>query len=165
MEIAQETVIKILLQCKNLKLFHTLELLNAIQTIYKHSIQSEKPSDEEQSDLSKRISNIQINLENFCGTLKLEIVHVDHFRLKCEHMESLSIVCPLLKTININCIGEPNNLAYLCNFELLTELLVANTSSLMSFKFETYFLKALKGSLGKQLKSLHLTYVTDVNLR
>lgn len=79
MEIAQEIVLRILLQCKNLKFFHTLELLNEIQAIYKHSIQTEKPSNEEPSDLSKRISKIRINLENICGTLKLEIVYVDHF--------------------------------------------------------------------------------------
>lgn len=165
MEIAQETIIKILLKCKNLKLFHTLELLNAIASLYKFSTESKAPNDEELSNLSQKISQMQIKKEDFGGTLNLETVHVDHIRLKSEHMESLSIICPLLKTININCMGEPKNLAYLCNFDHLTELLIANTSSLMSFKFDTFLIKVLKGPLGKNLRSLHLTYLVDVNLR
>jgi hypothetical protein len=162
-EIYEETVIRILLKCQNLKCFHTLKLLDAITILYKYSMKNEFETDNIFSLFN--LSKIQNKLEKFCGTLKLETVHVDHLRLKSEQMESLSIICPLIKTLNINCIGESNNLAYLCNFSYLTELLIANTSCLMSYKFETYLLNAFKGSLGKQLKSLHLTYLVDVNLR
>jgi hypothetical protein len=156
-EIYEETVIRILLKCQNLKCFHTLKLLDAITILYKYSMKNEFETDNIFSLFN--LSKIQNKLEKFCGTLKLETVHVDHLRLKSEQMESLSIICPLIKTLNINCIGESNNLAYLCNFSYLTELLIANTSCLMSYKFEMYLLNAFKGSLGKQLKSLHLTHI------
>ena len=61
--------------------------------------------------------------------------------------------------------GSSKNLIYFSNFSLLTELLLANTDSLISFEYKGCFLTALKNSLGKQLKSLHLTYLVDVNLR
>lgn len=86
--------------------------------------------------------------------------------LNANKMEALVRSAPGLRHLNINCIGPNSCLAYLSHFRALAHLVLANTASLISFKFGGEFLTALRDSpLGRQLKKLHLIHIVDVNLR
>lgn len=81
-------------------------------------------------------------------------------------MDALAHLAPDLRQLNINCIGPNTSLAYLGQFRALSHLLLANTASLISFRFGTDFLATLREtSLGRQLKYLDLIHLVDVNLR
>ena len=160
-------LVQVLIKCQNLKYLYAYNLVDVIQSLYKNSLIVEKQRNDSKSDDSENeIIDEEKKLAGFGGTLKLETFYADSgVVLKTYHMEALSIVCPLLKNLHINCIGSSSYLNYLENFSFLNELLLANTTSLMCFEFKGPFLDAIKGSLGKQLKSLHLTSIVDVNLR
>jgi hypothetical protein len=80
-------------------------------------------------------------------------------------MEALSLLCPNLKFLTINSIGTYNILDYLNNFSHLSELVVANSYALFSFKFSGSLSSLLRTKIGAQLKSLQLVSIVDVNLR
>ena len=80
-------------------------------------------------------------------------------------MEALGLLCPGLKSLRIYSIGEKNILDYLSHFGNLTKLTIANTQASISFRFGGSLLRLLRTQLGRQLKSLHLIALVDVNLR
>lgn len=134
-----EVVLKMLMECKYLKLFYVNNLLDIISSSWE--------------DGNRKI-------------LMLSRFFIDsHVILKFDKMEALSHMCPNLKQLNINCIGKNDSFVFLANFRALTDLQLGNTTSLNSFKFGGLLLDALQSQFGKQLKTLHLIHLVDVNLR
>lgn len=147
-----ETLIKVLNTCVNLKFLYASELIDVISNLY-NSIDL---FDENRNEKSPK-TNIKYNFDTFY--IDSDVI------LKEDKMQALSYFCPNLKLLRLNCISSNDSLAYLDGFSNLTELIIANNSSLISFKFNGHLLETLKGSLGRRLKNLNLIYFLDVNLR
>jgi hypothetical protein len=139
-----------------------------IEGVLKKSIYLKNLSTSRLVDAIKRIQNSNENNTNDekSSTLNLETISIDsNTTLKQEEMESIALSCHNLKSLHISCIGSSNTFFYLNCFPYLNDLIIANNNSLISFQFGTYLLDALKTSIGKQLRSLSLIYLIDVNLR
>lgn len=145
-KLSQELIERILLTFKSLKYFHANNLADVVNKLYLDTI----------TGVIKANSN-QFILSSF-------YIDSDSI-LKPELMNSINELCPELRSLQINCTGTRASLSNLSNFKYLTELLIANQDCMISFQFEGYLLQALKDTIGKQLKSLHLIHLIDVNLR
>ena len=144
--VSDEIIERVLKKSINLKNLSTSRLVYAIKRI--HSSNENELND------------------NQCLDLNLESISIDsNTTLKQNEMESIALSCHKLKSLHISCIGSSNSFFYLNCFAYLNDLIIANTNSLISFQFGTYLLDALKTSIGKQLRSLSLIYLVDVNLR
>ncbi len=139
-----DTIHFILKTCKSLRVFVGGHLINSIQSIYNQN-------------LADADSMAQLSLD----TIFIEGDTI----LKPSHMESIAITCPMLKRLSINCVGSNECLSYLKNFNCLSEITLANYHALFTFNFKDHFLDVLKTPIGKQLKSLHLIHIVDVNLK
>jgi hypothetical protein len=145
--ISEELIEKILFTCNKLRYFHVNNLADVIHKSYIKSIFTDQ-------DNYKEL------------LLKLKIVHIDpETNLKRDQMNSIAETCPELKSLIINCTGSRSCLENLANFKFLTELLVANLDCSLTYSFGGVLIEALKTSFGKQLRTLHLCHITDVNLR
>lgn len=144
--LSPSVVKRLLFTCKKLKYLHANELINILASIHFADESSLAETEKSRFELAKMFVDGDIIL-------------------KQDKMEALEFTCPHLKELSINCIGTKNTLIYLTSFHSLSELVLGNTSSCLSFLFGGSFLSALKDSLGVRLKSLHLIHIVDVNLR
>lgn len=154
--VTKECCVRALLTCKRLRHFYVNGLvdifaeLDALETATTTTTTT-TTSDESSSTLSFSLAKCFIDSD---------------ILLNANKMEALVRSAPGLRHLNINCIGPNSCLAYLSQFRALAHLMLANTASLISFKFGGEFLTALRdSSLGRQLKKLHLIHIVDVNLR
>jgi hypothetical protein len=143
--LSKETIKFLMKKCRKLKFFVATRLVEILDELFNESLQTA-----DQMPISV------LNFESFQ-------IDADVF-LKSNMMQSLSYMCPHLKKLCINCVGSNSSLAYFNNFSHLTELILANTTSLLAFKFEGSLMDTIR-TIGKQLKFLQLTYIVDINLK
>jgi hypothetical protein len=144
--LSNDTIKYVVKKCSNLKLFIASRLVEILDELFNEIL--------------------QMSSQSLISLLNFESFQVDtDVYLKSNMMQSLSYMCPRLKKLCINCVGSNSSLAYFNSFSHLTELILANTTSLLAYKFEGSLMNLLKSPIGKQLKSLQLIYIVDVNLK
>lgn len=138
--VSETLVCKILLKCKKIRCFKTQYLAKIILN------HAEKNSGQ--------------------NIFQIDKIEIDsHVTLSSNMMEAITYTCPNLRSFQANCMAEKNSISFLNDFPVLTELTLANSSSIIIFKFKGHLMEALKNSIGRQLKSLSLISVDDVNLK
>ncbi len=159
--ITKETLEKCLLTCPNLKLFQCDGIMDTLTRLYQTHLNTDlAPVDE--IEARERAEKHELILAGF----RLDTFYTEPGKLlKQENMEALSLLCPNLKHLHLSSIGTRNILDYLHNFSYLSELVIANSYASFSFQFGGSLSSLLKTKIGRQLKSLHLVSIVDVNLR
>lgn len=159
-QVTKASVMRTLLTCKRLRHFYVNGLLDVLaEMCAKHDDNHNDGNHEEEAAEKPPIKEpTKFGLAKF-------FIDPD-IALNEEKMEALVRTSPELRQLHMNCIGPNMCLAYLSQFQALSDLLLSNTSSVISFRFGGVFLDALHtSSLGRQLRNLHLIHLVDVNLR